>query len=594
MILKRCLKNLLLIVLILFLSISYVFSAEEDLGQLQKLDSKYSNSGLNDGVKISENDLGKIENRITKNNEDEKKIPKTEYYIYINKENHIILTTEVPNKDKIKNKNSFVKFDSRKDAEVYGVLVKKGLVSEAEIREKTDLIDDYKNGIINNLDDEQLKIFNTYYKIDSLNVKKDKIENVVTEYNKFLEDIKNIKESKSININGNQVNCAEDSNKDICKNYLEKLENKKTIYENYFSKIKYENLIGFALNSDNNGVFLQELRNRECQGSFLESICKGIKIQDSKRYLQRDIARRANELKSEGKTVNEYNKKLDELVEEYCDDTDENCKTEVENYINDYKLEQTNYVGFSFLTALFNPNSGSLAVSEFFGNDPNYGRVPDFLKQSFSSRICLSKIEGFFDDKRQNNIQGRDGITAYRRCDDENSASETVNCVENYLDLRAQMTQIMPNGKFYLTFSYYIKSPQDYGYNYLIGGSFIDKNGVKQKFLVKNLTYLEPGKSDSGYETILLPKENLTIEEGRNFMLGIIALDENEVELSEKVPIVLINQANLPNPLYGEPSSNEENGNQNNENNTGTLDYDLSNEDENLNDDDLLEILFGN
>ncbi len=253
-------------------------------------------------------------------------------------------------------------------------------------------------------------------------------------------------------------------------------------------------------------------------------------------------------------SAGEYNKllnaELEKLIAIQCSAEDLECqelKELLEEQIELNSAVDTNY-GFDIISAIVRPDKASIDAAKFFGFEADYSNIPAFLRESIPSYLCMSKIEGYVDKE----INTAGGVTKYG-CDSQFEqefdysvsppalkSDGSPNCIAVLGDIRAQKTQLTPNGKVDITYSAYIKAP-GFKVNYLVAVTYI-QGGDKKKVALTELNELSNKSSDKIYDhaTIPINQTEGELDEG-SFVIGLLAVDEsNNPYLTLTAPVVTI------------------------------------------------------
>lgn len=191
---------------------------------------------------------------------------------------------------------------------------------------------------------------------------------------------------------------------------------------------------------------------------------------------------------------------------------------------------------YDILTLLTNPDQNSIKAAKLFGFEANYSNVPAFLKESVPSQICLAKIDGYLDKQVANTVNGQGGITSYgcsqdytQTYNEQTKKYEKVpntQCLDVLADLRAQRTQITPDNKTLISYSYFLRSPPNTKVKYVIAISYKEGNTIKKKQIIA-LTELNGTKNGFDNVEIALNGSVSSIDEN-SFTINLLAVYENK------------------------------------------------------------------
>lgn len=100
---------------------------------------------------------------------------------------------------------------------------------------------------------------------------------------------------------------------------------------------------------------------------------------------------------------------------------------------------------------LLNPNQAGVNSARLFGFEADYSNSPNFLRET-GFGICTAKIEGYLDGDKVS-----DGAVSSYSCNPE-VLSKFGRCeLRIDVDLRAQRTQINPDGTTSISYSFYVR-----------------------------------------------------------------------------------------------------------------------------------------
>lgn len=200
----------------------------------------------------------------------------------------------------------------------------------------------------------------------------------------------------------------------------------------------------------------------------------------------------------------------------------------------------TTNIGFFLMDAIKNPDYSAMQTAKYFGFEADYSYLPNFLKESIPSQMCLDKIEGYLDK----NVETNGGVTSYGCTKYDMEKNPNNKCLEVLGDLRAQRTSFTPDNKTLITYSYYIKAQGTGDYKvtvkYKQNGNYVAHILEEGKIEVASDDEDEEKKSSApssakGYDSVLLPLNQTAGIDQNSFM---IYLSGPGFELS--YPILLI------------------------------------------------------
>jgi chaperonin cofactor prefoldin len=223
------------------------------------------------------------------------------------------------------------------------------------------------------------------------------------------------------------------------------------------------------------------------------------------------------------------------------------------------KVEENTYIkpsAYTFtISSLLNPDRVSIQAARAAGFEPDFTRVPSWLRSSIPSQICLAKIDGYLDKDLngatvESDVMGVSGLTSYTSCVDNTDPANpqsTVQCIKVKSDLRAQRTMITPNNHTIITYSVYVANTGS-KMNYKIT-LFYKKSGNLENSVLENGSFED--KNLVKYNSVDFPI-NATEKEVKDFNLKLDVYYSGGAEYTSlEVPVVLINFSNIPNPFSG-------------------------------------------
>lgn len=234
---------------------------------------------------------------------------------------------------------------------------------------------------------------------------------------------------------------------------------------------KYNEDLNEKLNEKLNGFFPKDTKiKNSCENSF-DEICRNA----------------INNINCEGTNA----KKCKSNKKKALNMLDENEK-------NQFIETGLVYEVFSFLKDDF--ESGK-TVARAFHIQPKYENVPEWLNDTFASKICMAKIGGYLTDKLIGNDAIKDGYnpsnfdtggTRYGSCvqDDKNPNTQqsSLDCTEVKADIRATKSQLTPDNKIWISYSALLKTPTSGEVTTAIMLSYTQgKTNKKQKKIIKFL-----------------------------------------------------------------------------------------------------------
>ncbi|MCA9496120.1 MAG: hypothetical protein KC589_04205, partial [Nanoarchaeota archaeon] len=206
----------------------------------------------------------------------------------------------------------------------------------------------------------------------------------------------------------------------------------------------------------------------------------------------------------------------------------------------------------SIISSIISPRASDLKAARMFGFEEDYSNVPTFLKESFPSQMCMGKIEGYLDKTETE----AGGLTKYG-CDNEDYVAKynevtkkfeqvgNPNCIKVMVDLRAQRTQITPNGEVAISYSYFLRAPNGVDLKAVLAVTYMDAGVRKKDLLSGELIKITGGETKKGFDAVDFKINSSDISKvadtQESFYLGLLALDSaNRPVYSESVPIALI------------------------------------------------------
>ena len=304
-----------------------------------------------------------------------------------------------------------------------------------------------------------------------------------------------------------------------------------------------------------------ETKPADWKGLWLNGVSKQMQLEQAimKSY-ENYKTKLNNELsictKNSGKTqtqcMDEYSTNLETETEKLIASlaisgfTDESFKDKLRQNIKKDKLVQTN-IGYDILTVILSPDQNAMSAAKFFGAEADYSNVPKFLSESIPSQICLAKIDGYLDKTKESSINGQGGLTSYgcsqeytQVYDEETKKYKKMpqtQCLEVLADLRAQRTQVTPDMKTAISYSYYIKAPPNTELKYIVAISYVEGNTIKKQTIVP-LTKTSGIKNGFDSVELFLNATGDEINEN-SFTINLLAIYENNnvyQKLSYSIP----------------------------------------------------------
>ena len=264
--------------------------------------------------------------------------------------------------------------------------------------------------------------------------------------------------------------------------------------------------------------------------------------------------------------TNLISKECKNAIEDYkknCKSNDDVCNQNLEYY--NLASEQTEIKSsptYLIVNGILNPSYTAIQAARLFGFSTNYNRVPDFLKKSFPSQICEAKISGYLDKTVSNN----GGQTKYGSCnevlDPRDPNIDRGQCIQVIGDVRAQRTEITPDEKTDITYSAFIRAPDDNDVKYIVAFSYKLKNGnLKKEILTKNISTLSKGDTKDLYQNVNFPL-NYTKSEvlPNSFKVYLLVINpDRSIYLFLRSPIELISFNSRIASVYQEKAYNSGN-----------------------------------
>ena len=211
------------------------------------------------------------------------------------------------------------------------------------------------------------------------------------------------------------------------------------------------------------------------------------------------------------------------------------------------RQEVTTIKFFDILHAVINPDPNTLDTLKLFGVEADYTRLPNWLSEDVSSSICLYKIDGYLDEAVSDD---RGGLTQYERdfeTDPRTGAPFDSNLVVR-ADVRGQRSQILPDGSIYLTYSYYLKAPDDSNLSYNINLVYLVNRNIAEPislFEDPKVEKLINGTSNSHFETMRIQINDSENVDRNSFTLNFRAVKNisdpaSTIVVDLTAPVVII------------------------------------------------------
>lgn len=242
------------------------------------------------------------------------------------------------------------------------------------------------------------------------------------------------------------------------------------------------------------------------------------------------------------------------------------------------KTQVETNIGYDILTTILSPDQNAMSAAKLFGVEADYSNVPKFLSESIPSQICLAKIDGYLDKTKESSVNGQGGLTSYgcsqeytQVYDEETKKYKKMpqtQCLEVLADLRAQRTQMTPDGKTAISYSYYIKAPPNTELKYIVAISYVEGSTIKKQTIVP-LTKTSGIKNGFDSVELFLNASDGEINEN-SFTINLLAIyDNNEVyqKLSYSIPPITTGDSySTPIPAQVANSNGANSGSSSNQN----------------------------
>jgi len=221
-------------------------------------------------------------------------------------------------------------------------------------------------------------------------------------------------------------------------------------------------------------------------------------------------------------------------IQDYDCKDDNKCETNKDKALNMLDENEKNqfietgfmYEVFSFLNDDF--ESGK-KVARAFNIQPNYENVPEWLKESTASQICMAKIGGYLEDEKNANPG-----TSYGSCVQDNKNPDKPQndpeCTEVKADIRATKSKITPDNKIWISYSALLKTPTSGKISTAVMLSYTQgTNNKKQKEIIKflNITNSE-GKYWQDYDNYELEINTTYGKVNDDILIWIISLNQDK------------------------------------------------------------------
>lgn len=196
-------------------------------------------------------------------------------------------------------------------------------------------------------------------------------------------------------------------------------------------------------------------------------------------------------------------------------------------------------IAYDIISVLANPDGNAMKASKLFGFDEKFNfkdtTLYEMFGEPFASKICLAKIDGYLDNEQNNG----GGVTKYKFSGQETEFGTKTNSVDVLYDLRAQRTQMTPDGKSVISYSYFLRAPKAEELTYIIAISYVGNNQLK-KLALTDMKTVKGGSTGNGFESVEVPLNSTTVDEG-SFQIGLVAVGASKQPYySVTIPIVLI------------------------------------------------------
>lgn len=362
-----------------------------------------------------------------------------------------------------------------------------------------------------------------------------------------------------------------DKNKDDIKNKESQLKTSISISKDLMD---YDTLM--TLNKETRDIILGGVNNENCEGF---SLCQIGKLFGEKNKLDIYVTNKWNDIINDVKTkcssgcsTEDYNNNLEEgydnliydlglsctdvlicqeLIDngngiacvggvsvQDCDEKKEILKKSLDEY--DKKQQVTTNAAFDVISILANPDPNALKASKFFKFDEKFNfknsSIYQFFGDPLPSKICLAKIDGYLDNEQ--NTGG--GVTRYKFNRDVRNFGSPVETLNVLYDLRAQRTKMTPDGKSVISYSYFLRAPDNEELKYIIAISYVGDGQIK-KLALTDMKTVSPSKTGNGFESVEIPLNSTTVDE-YSFQIGLVAVGASKQPYYSTIaPIVLIN-----------------------------------------------------
>lgn len=210
----------------------------------------------------------------------------------------------------------------------------------------------------------------------------------------------------------------------------------------------------------------------------------------------------------------------------------------------------------------------------------------DYIGKDIETTICEAEFGGYLDDS--DDYLG--GSTIYGCTQDDLETDYNTDykqtCKEVIGDLRAQMSQILPNNHSTLVYSYYLKFPKNIKARYAIGISYKDLKGNKNKTLIEGPIYINDTIEDNENIKRVFRQIDLNFTKEidlNSTKIGLIAYLGHEIDaqkyLNINMPILIATPTSYDGPdnSDGNQRANLEDDSSSNSNSQNTLEnHDLA------------------
>lgn len=207
-------------------------------------------------------------------------------------------------------------------------------------------------------------------------------------------------------------------------------------------------------------------------------------------------------------------------------------------------------LAYQGLVGILQPDPQGIKAAELFGFEADYSSLPSVVRDDFASQICIAKIEGYLDKTVENN----GGITRY----DVLNTSKDVIVVA---DLRGQRTAITPDNSTSVTYSYFLRAPQDNNLNYIVAISYRQNNEIK-KLPIIEMQNVSAGEAIGNLDNLDIPLGEVEGIDEESFVIALLAVYEGSLSVYAdlRYPLIAVSSGDR---YYRNPGTGNEVGNGN-------------------------------